>query len=158
MTTESITEIPFEIEKELWNVYELTDGAQVRIRPIVIKILKRFSDQNDPTTIDFGCETENVVAVSASKDYKWRGAPSTKAYSPEELMKSKYTEVDFRPLVEDWNIYRLEDGSKFKAKLVVSGVQRFVDKFDIYGMPIYNINSSTVVNLSTKEKDTVRIR
>jgi hypothetical protein len=63
-------EVPFEIRREEWNDYELSDGGRVRVKTVVHKILrvideegKQVYDQNgDPVMI-----ARNNVIISASE-------------------------------------------------------------------------------------------
>lgn len=56
-------------------------------------------------------------------------------------------EVDFDVIREDWNIYKLKDGSTLKVKLVLVGVVRLRNKYDPIGNPVYMINSTNVVRV-----------
>jgi len=53
-------------------------------------------------------------------------------------------EVDFEPLAERWNEYRLSDGTLVKMKLVVSKVVR-LEKWNEQGEPIYLVQSTNVL-------------
>ncbi|MCZ6479398.1 MAG: hypothetical protein ACE1Z6_13870 [Candidatus Methylomirabilales bacterium] len=53
-------------------------------------------------------------------------------------------ELDFEPLRESWNEYRLEDGTMLKIKTVVAKITR-LDAYTNEGDPIYNVTSSNVV-------------
>jgi hypothetical protein len=54
------------------------------------------------------------------------------------------TNVDFVEEEENWNVYKLEDGTTLKVKLVLRGVKR-LERFEPDGSPIYLINSLNVV-------------
>jgi hypothetical protein len=54
-------------------------------------------------------------------------------------------EMDYEPLRETWNEYRVADGSLLRLKVVVSKILR-LDKRNEQGEPIYLINSSNVVS------------
>lgn len=56
-------------------------------------------------------------------------------------------EVEFEPLAERWNEYRLSDGSLLKMKLVVTRVIR-LDLYNEQGEPIYLVNSNNVISAS----------
>ncbi len=56
-------------------------------------------------------------------------------------------EIDFEPLREQWNEYRLSDGTLLRMKLVIAKVLR-LDKRNEAGEPIYVINSQNVVSVS----------
>jgi hypothetical protein len=52
--------------------------------------------------------------------------------------------LDFEQEREDWNVYKLSDGTTLKVKLVLQGVKR-LRTFNPDGTPIYVINSQNVV-------------
>ena len=56
-------------------------------------------------------------------------------------------EVDFDVIREDWNTYKLKDGTTLKVKLVLVGVVRLRNKYDPLGNPVYMINSTNVVRV-----------
>lgn len=56
-------------------------------------------------------------------------------------------EVEFEPLTERWNEYRLSDGTLLKMKLVVTRIIR-IDKYNEQGEPIYLVNSNNVLTAS----------
>lgn len=56
-------------------------------------------------------------------------------------------EVDFENEKEEWNTYRLADGSILKVKLVLINVVRSHDKYDSLGNPLYGITSQNIVKV-----------
>lgn len=74
-----------------------------------------------------------------------KGTPSTQIYTPVEMAKVPKTEINFTPVLEDWNIYKLPDGSRTKIKMVVGAVFRAKDRYDQFGDPMYLVNASNVV-------------
>jgi len=56
-------------------------------------------------------------------------------------------EVDFENEKEEWNTYKLADGSTLKVKLVLINVVRSCDKFDSLGNPLYGITSQNIVKV-----------
>ena len=69
--------------------------------------------------------------------------------SPKGPIKAK--DLKFKTIEEAWNVYKLEDGTVLRARLVVTKISRGIDPEteDIYyldsGEPLYNIRHSTVV-------------
>ena len=55
------------------------------------------------------------------------------------------TFLDFKSLTEDWNTYRLEDGTKLKIKTIVTKVFRLEGSYNKEGDPIYNVQSTNIV-------------
>ena len=54
-------------------------------------------------------------------------------------------EMDYEPLRESWNEYRVADGSLLRMKVVVSKILR-LEKRNPQGEPIYVISSTNVVS------------
>ena len=66
---------------------------------------------------------------------------------------SKGEEVDFENEKEEWNVYKLADGTTLKVKLVLVNVVRSRDNYDPLGNPIYGITSQNIVKvLNAPEK------
>jgi len=66
------------------------------------------------------------------------------AISPEDLAEAE--DVDFVEEKENWNVYRLSDGTTLKVKLVLTGVKR-LKKWNPDGTPIYIVNSQNIVRV-----------
>ncbi|MCL5878112.1 MAG: hypothetical protein M1540_09910 [Candidatus Bathyarchaeota archaeon] len=67
--------------------------------------------------------------------------------------------MDFEDIKEEWNEYKLKDGSTLKVRLVLKGVKR-LKKFNPDGTPIYLINASNVVrvlNIPAELKTTPKV-
>ncbi|HXZ45063.1 MAG TPA: hypothetical protein VEH53_09550 [archaeon] len=61
----------------------------------------------------------------------------------EEMVPAE--EMEYEPLRESWNEYRVADGSLLRLKVVVSKIQR-LEKRNDQGEPIYLITSTNVVS------------
>ncbi len=64
--------------------------------------------------------------------------------TPEDLLEGE--DVDFQTVKEDWNEYKLNDGTTLKVKLVLVGVKR-LKKYQPDGKPIYVVNTTNVVRI-----------
>jgi len=76
--------------------------------------------------------------------------------TPEEMADG--TEIDWSKDIEEWNEYKLDDGTTLKIKIVLRGVKR-LNKHSPDGVPIYIVNTTNIVravgvpiNLIKKEK------
>jgi hypothetical protein len=67
-----------------------------------------------------------------------------------DLMEAE--DIDFEEEKEEWNTYKLVDGSTLKIKLVLRGVKR-LKKFSQDGNPMYVINATNVVRLVDVPKE-----
>jgi hypothetical protein len=163
-------EVKFEIEKEGWNVYELTDGnhrVTLRMRAVLTQILKpKIMKIKEPQMIgvpeemqpsrklptdEFQLTFQNIVVVSECPA-ELMGTP-TPPIAPIELDKIATEEIEFAAFNEDWNIYRTENGVKLKIKLIVSSVRKANGKYDQLGYPLYVVQSTNaIVPTPPKEK------
>jgi hypothetical protein len=71
-----------------------------------------------------------------------KGAPPGIRITQRDLMEA--ADVDFSEEQETWNIYRLNDGTTMKVKLVLRGVKR-LKRYSPDGNPIYIIQTQNVV-------------
>jgi len=55
--------------------------------------------------------------------------------------------MSFNMVEERWSIYRLEDGTRFKLKLVVSDVFKLPSKDPVTGLPQLIVRSSNVISV-----------
>jgi hypothetical protein len=156
-------EVDFEIEKEVWNVYELEDGnnrVTIRMRTILTKLLKpRFMPEEPPLVgvpkdafggpksvrkEEFQMSFQNIVVV-ASCPADLMGTPSL-PIPPNELNQLPTEEISFNAFNEEWNIYKIpQSGLKLKIKLVVSSINKAKGVYDQFGYPIYLIQSTNAV-------------
>src|SRR5689334_3392610 len=138
--------VRFEIEKEVWNKYELSDSALLRVRVIMVKMLRK-PNEKDSTKMDYNGEATTLVDIEPLEEFNLYGEPSNRVYLPQEIISSNSIDVNYKTITEDWNNYRLEDGTKIKTKQVLVSVKRLLDKYDLHGIPVYNINSTTIINV-----------
>jgi len=62
--------------------------------------------------------------------------------TPQDITEGE--ELDFKEEQENWNSYKLSDGTILKVRLVLTGVKR-LKKYRPDNMPIYIIQSQNVV-------------
>ena len=62
------------------------------------------------------------------------------------------TEIGHRATGEHWSEYLLDDGTVARLKLVVTNVYRVDGQRDAKGQPVYVIESTNVVSISTTEQ------
>jgi len=148
-------DVDFEVEKEVWNVYELEDRGRVTIkmRTILIKLLKstRVPTEPPPPGIppsarkeEFHGSFQNIVVVAKCPPHLM-GEPSPPPTSKEEFETLPRTEINFIPFYEDWNVYKLPDNKRLRVKLVVSSIFKVEGRYDQYGYPVYEVQSTNAI-------------
>ncbi len=139
-------ELEFTIEQEDWNRYELKDGTTIRGRIILQKIIRDPYNKNN-----LSCKLSPTL-WSVYAPLSSRGEPTIKL--GERIVGKKY-EVHVITNHEPWNVYRIVNtGQKLKIKLTVTEVNRFLDKFDPDGMPVYEVPSGASIAFSNPETST----
>lgn len=146
-----MTEVEFEPEKEVWNVYDLSDGSIIRMKSLLLKLYKVTvatvvqQGTPPPPQEQFAASFQNIMAVKRAND-RLKGTPNPQPQPILSLDLVDKMEVGFTPLVEDWNIYRLvESGDMLKVKLVVTLVHRIKNSWDQFGDPTYAVQSTNVI-------------
>jgi len=61
-------------------------------------------------------------------------------------------EVDFDTIKEEWNEYKLKDGTTLKIKIVLIKVVRG-DTYDQFGDPVYMVNTQNIVKVTNVPKN-----
>jgi hypothetical protein len=142
MSLAQSTDVDFEIEKEVWNVYDLADGTRLRIRAILVKLIRLPTSKIGES--NYNGAFQNLMNSSVHPRNK---GPAGRAYTDQELASFPKEEVNFTPEYEDWNIYKLPDGTRIKVKLVVSSIFKVKQQgvYNAFGEPIYMVNSTAVL-------------
>ncbi|MFQ5951634.1 MAG: hypothetical protein ACE5KH_06080 [Candidatus Geothermarchaeales archaeon] len=140
-------EIPFEIVKEAWNTYRLKDGTTAKARYIQSSVFKKHVEKG----LQIFTEYQTVVSLS-NVPKRDMGKPSDRSYSSEE-MEEAVVEPDITPKVmqENWNVYKLEDGTELQVKLALAGLAK-TSLYNRRGQPIYLVTTQPVVKRPRKMK------
>lgn len=144
-------DLNFEIVKEVWNTYTMEDDAKLKARSIVSRFFTA-SIPTDQSIESIGGNTSIITVVLPSKDYKFYGELDLNAHTKNEIDSDEKTEVEFSTSSEEWNVYKIEDGTKIKLKLVIAGIKRCNNLRDKDGIPIYSIDSSIIIHKDDPKK------
>ncbi len=135
--------------KEDWNIYKLDDGAEVRTKFVLVKVIRQKGLGKAGTPI-YGVNSTNAVGVFVPK--RLRDKPSSRKYSRSELEKSiTKRDLDYNTKRESWNRYVLEDGTVLQIKLAMVEISK-TDKFDNKGEPIYIVRTNPLIKGVPSEK------
>ena len=77
-----IKSIDFEIIKEPWNKYQISDNSILKTRTILMKVLRKMN-RDKP---DFRIDAQTLTIVNA--DPSLNGSPDTKQHSPEDISRA----------------------------------------------------------------------
>jgi len=53
--------------------------------------------------------------------------------------------VEFEAIEENWNVYKLKDGTKLKIKVIPTRIVRAENKFNQLGEPVYHVAHQSVL-------------
>ncbi len=137
--------VDFDVIKEDWNLYEIEeDKTIIKARLVLIKIVRE--DVDDVGNPIYSINTQNIFGVIPPKPLMRES--SNRKYSPQEIVDSIVEEdLKLETIKEDWNEYKLKDGTRLSVKLVVTMVDK-TSLFDQKGEPIYYIQSHVVTKAS----------
>lgn len=62
------------------------------------------------------------------------------------------TNVDFETMKEDWNEYKLEDGTVLRFKTVVSSIIRTENYDPMTGDPVYHVRSTNILRVKAPDE------
>lgn len=133
--------IDFEIIKEPWNKYQISDNSVLKTRTILKKI-ERIID-GEKTSFSIDAQTLTVIYPDPSL----KGPPNPKINTKEELMKAiDKPDMRYDTLSQEFNEYHLDDGTRIKIFSNVTGISRSTLK-DAKGDPVYYVNSSNTIEM-----------
>ncbi len=135
--------VDFEIAKENWSIFELSDETILRARIILAKVYKtkQYNDRGEPV---YATGTQNMYITTSPA--KIQNNPTVPPPSQDDINRSSKTEVEFHAKKDEWNEYKLVDGTIIRIKLVTTSVER-TPFFGQDRNPIYFVNSQPVVRV-----------
>lgn len=131
--------IEFEILKESWNKYQLSDNSVLKMRTI-LKSVRRITKKSE---MQYLVDAQSLTVVHA--DSSLRGSPNPNQISNDEILKNiEMEDMRYNSLAQESNEYQLDDGTKIKIHNNVTSISRSSLK-DQHGDPIYSVLSSNQV-------------
>jgi len=150
---ERFVDVDFEVIREPWNKYQLTDGAIVKVKLVLTVVRRKELVRADGTvekTLGYSFESQSPTVVHSVPE-NLKGPPSTESYDPKQLESAVVQDdISYSTLFEDWNEYIDETGSKIRLKTTVSRVAR-TSKFDRYGNPVYLVQSHGIADVKVRK-------
>lgn len=131
-----IRSIDFEIIKEPWNKYQISDNSVLKTRTI----LKKVERVTEGDKISFTVDAQTLTVLHA--DSALKGAPTNRPITKQEIQTSIDKEdMRYDTLSQEFNEYSLDDGTKIKIYTNVTKISRTTLR-DNKGDPIYSVDSS----------------
>lgn len=133
-------DVEFEIVKEGWNEYELSDGARLRTKLTLGKVVTSAGVPPKNAT-EYGFNTQMMVLAYVPQDMK--GTPSGRRLTPQEMNDAVVEDLEFEQTKVATNEYLLENGVRIKLRLMLTRVGK-TDQFTSDGSPLYAVNNQIV--------------
>lgn len=142
----NVKSIDFEIIKEPWNKYQLSDNSILKTRTI----LKKIERVMEGDKISFTMDAQTLTVIYA--DPALKGTPNTRPVSKEDIIKNiDKQDMRYDTLSQEFNEYHLDDGTKIKIFTNVTGVSRTKLK-DSKGDPVYSVQSANNIEIKPSEQ------
>ena len=133
--------IDFEIIKEPWNKYQISDGSVLKTR-IILTEVERVMKGTKP---EFSVNSQTLVVLSADPSLK--GEPSTERHTAREIEEAiERKDIRYDTLSQEFNEYILDDGTKIKIYSNITNIDR-TKLHNAKGNPIYKIAPSIQIEI-----------
>jgi hypothetical protein len=132
----------FKVVNEDWQLYELSDKSQLRIKLVLTQVWKGRTQVNLMTGEPlYMWNTINAVSLLSFPE-ELRGQPTTTPITPEMLGQNIEKPVDYElsGKQDEWNVYNLSDGSVLRLRLNLTSITRTKVR-GAAGEPIYSIGT-----------------
>ena len=134
-------QLDFDVIREPWNKYEISDGAVLKTKIVVTRIRKKQVGEKK----DYNFDMQHVIVVLTDEN----GTPDSKIYSAEELQAAVVKDdLRYTTVSEEWNEYVIDDGSRLRLKSTVTRVGK-TSLFDKLGTPQYWVELNNIAQVRT---------
>jgi len=133
-------DVKFKVIKEDWNEYKLSDGATLRTKVVLAKVITQ-AGSTVQNTEGFNFQTQNLTVAYVPQNMK--GTPIGRPLTPQEILDSVIEDLDYEQTKEAVNEYKLSNNVTIKLRLMVTRVSK-TDKFNVDGTPIYATQTQIV--------------
>ncbi len=131
----------FEIIKEPWNKYEISDGSVLKTRT-VLKQIRREMENNKPR---FSIDTQPFTVIHAEPALC--GAKNDERVTQEDMAKAvDKDDMRYDTISQEFNEYVLDDGSKIKLYTNVTKISRTKIN-NSHGEPLYFVYVSSTMDI-----------
>ena len=120
--------------------------------------MKRVLDTKDQHALKlvqsctwFNTEFKETTFLKSSSNILMCGIQMTESIIPSPIGNVRAKDLKFEIVKEDWNIYKLEDGTTLRIKIAAGKISRGIDPkteqilYTPEGEPYYNIKYQTVI-------------
>ena len=99
-------QLDFDVMREPWNKYHVSDGAYIKTKIVVTKIRKKMTGEK---SWEYSDDMQSIIVTLSDV----QGTPDTKTYSPSEIDAALINnELRYTIVSEEWNEYIIDDGAR----------------------------------------------
>lgn len=133
-------EVPFEPVHEGWSIYKMKDGAVIKMKIVLLKLVLTDVDELGNPRFAGGSNMVFVVSVPPEMKQAPNPAPFTQKQIEESVVER---DIPFDTVKEEWNDYKVGDIA-LSIKPVATVVSR-TSLVDINGDPVYNVQYQPII-------------
>jgi hypothetical protein len=141
-------DVDFEVVEEGWNEYKLSDGAILRTKLVLGKVVTSAGVPPDKAK-EYGFNSQTMVVAYVPQDMK--GTPGGRPLTPQEIADAVVEDLDFEQTRNVTNEYLLTNGVRVRLRLMLTRVGK-TDQFSSDGSPIYAVNNQVVPQVKLPKK------
>jgi len=133
-------DVDFEVVKESWNEHKLSDGARLRTKLTLGKVVTA-SGVEPERAMEYSFNTQIMVVAYVPQNMK--GTPSGRILTPQEMNEAIVEDLDYEQTKTAVNEYLLENGVRIKLRLMLTRVGK-TSVYNPDGTPLYAVNTQIV--------------
>jgi len=133
-------DVEFEVVRETWNEYRLSDGAKLRTKLILGKVISPPGIPPD-RAMEYSFNTQTMVIAYVPQEMK--GTPSGRIMTPQDIQNAIIEDLDYEQTKVAVNEYMLENGVRIKLRLMLTHVGK-TNQFTPDGSPLYGVSTQIV--------------
>ena len=134
-------DVEFEVVREERNEYKLSDGATLRTKLTLGKVVTAPPGVPIKRAMSYNFNTQMMVVAYVPQDMK--GTPSGRSLTPQEMADAVVEDLDFDQTQVATNEYLLENNVRIKLRLMLTRVGK-TNQFNPDGTPLYAVNNQIV--------------
>lgn len=144
MSSNNLRFLDYEILKEFWDKYQLSDGTQIKTRAILTEV-RRMPKGNG---FEYTCGFQGLRSILLSPES--RGSPSEGQLTKERVRDSIWNDMRYDIISEEWSEYLTDDGTRIRLKSTVTQIRKS-SLYQPNGDPIYDVRMNILPQITPRK-------
>lgn len=139
--------LDFEQLREQWSKYEISDGAVLKVKIVLLKVFRKaqpvIGSTSATASSTYGVDLQTITVITTNE----RGQQDTKPRLPQEVAAHIVKDnLRFRTVEQDWNEYLTSNNIRILVQPMVMRVGKS-SFFDGRGEPLYHVEIQGTVQI-----------